>query len=49
MNSNALYAVIGVLAVVAIVLGYHFYQERQHTTGIEITTSNNGIAIEKTH
>jgi predicted negative regulator of RcsB-dependent stress response len=49
MNKNTLYAVIGVLAVVAAVLGYRFYQERQRTTGIEITTSHNGISIEKTH
>jgi predicted negative regulator of RcsB-dependent stress response len=49
MNSNTLYLIIGVLAVVTVVLGYHFYQERQQTTGIEITTSHNGISIEKTH
>jgi hypothetical protein len=49
MNSNTLYAVIGVLAVATLVLGYHFYQERQQTTGIEISTSNHGISIEKTN
>jgi len=49
MSRNVLYLIIGVLAVVAAVLGYHFYQERQQTTGIEITTSNNSISIEKTH
>lgn len=49
MSRNVLYLTIGVLAVVAAVLGYHVYQERQRTTGIEITTSPNGIAIEKTN
>jgi hypothetical protein len=49
MTNNALYVVVGVLAAVTAVLGYHFYQERQQTTGIEITTSNHGIAINKTH
>jgi predicted negative regulator of RcsB-dependent stress response len=49
MNNNALYLVVGVLAAVIAVLGYHFYEERQQTTGIEITTSHNGISINKTH
>lgn len=49
MNNNALYLVVGVLVAVTAVLGYHFYQERQQTTGIEITAGNHGIAINKTH
>lgn len=47
MNRNALYAIVGVLAVVAAVLGYQLYQERQKTTGIEINVGKSGISIEK--
>jgi predicted negative regulator of RcsB-dependent stress response len=47
MNRNNTYLVIGVLAIVAVVLGYQLYQERQKTTGIEISIGDRGISIEK--
>jgi len=47
MNRNVLYLVIGVLAVVAVVFGYQLYQERQKTTGVEISIGDRGISIEK--
>lgn len=47
MNRNILYLVIGALAVVAAVLGYQFYQERQKATGVEISIGERGISIEK--
>jgi predicted negative regulator of RcsB-dependent stress response len=47
MNRNVLYLVIGALAVVAGILGYQFYQERQKTTGVEINIGERGISIEK--
>jgi len=47
MNRNILYLVIGALAVVAVVLGYQIYQERQKTTGVEINIGERGISIEK--
>jgi len=47
MNNNVLYALIGALAVATAVLGYRFYQDRQETTGIEITVGKAGIAIDK--
>ena len=47
MNRNILYLVIGALAVVAVVLSYQFYQERQKTTGVEIRIGERGISIEK--
>ncbi len=47
INRNVLYAVIGGLAVVAVVFGYQLYQERQKTTGIEINVGKSGISIEK--
>ncbi len=47
MNRNLLYLVIGVLAIVTAVIGYQLYQERQKTTGVEISIGKSGIAIEK--
>jgi RsiW-degrading membrane proteinase PrsW (M82 family) len=47
MSRNLLYLVIGALAVVAAVLSYQFYQERQKTTGVEINIGERGISIEK--
>ena len=47
MHRNVLYVAIGVLAVVAVVIGYQLYQERQKTTGIEISVGKSGISIEK--
>jgi RsiW-degrading membrane proteinase PrsW (M82 family) len=46
MNRNALYLVIGVLAVALVVVGYLFYQERQKTSGIDINIGDGGISIE---
>lgn len=46
MNRNTLYLIIGILAVVAAVVGYQLYKERQ-TTGIEINIGERGISIEK--
>ena len=47
MTRNALYAVIAVLAVGAAVLGYQLYQDRQKTSGVEISVGNSGLTIEK--
>ena len=47
MNRNVLYLIISVLAIVTAVIGYQLYQERQKTTGIEISIGKSGIAIEK--
>ena len=46
MNRNTLYLVIGALVVVAAVVGYLLYQERQKTTGIDINVGESGISIE---
>ena len=46
MDRNVLYVVIGALAVAAIILGYHVYQERQKT-GIEISVGKSSISVEK--
>jgi hypothetical protein len=47
MNRNALYLIIGALAVVAVIFGYQLYQDRQKTTGVEINVGRTGISIEK--
>ena len=47
MNRNILYLVIGGLAVVAVVLGYQVYQERQKTSSVEMSIGERGISIEK--
>jgi hypothetical protein len=46
MNRNRLYFIIGALTVAVVVLGYLFYQERQKTTGVDITVGKSGISIE---
>ena len=46
MNRNVLYLVIGALVVVAVVVGYLLYQERQQTTGIDINVGNGGVSIQ---
>lgn len=47
MNRNILFTVVGVLAVISAVLGYQYYQERQKSTGIEITVGEDGVSIDK--
>ena len=47
MDRNVVYLVIGALAVVSAVLGYQLYQERQKSTGVEISIGDRGISIEK--
>ena len=47
MNRNILYLVIGALVVVSVIFGYQLYQERQKTTGVEISIGDRGISIEK--
>ncbi len=44
MHRNFLLILIGVLAVVAVVAGYLYYQERQ--SGIDIEINENGISID---
>jgi hypothetical protein len=46
VNRNTLYIVVAVLVIVALALGYMFYQERQKTSGIDIRVDEGGITIE---
>ena len=45
MNRNVLYLIIGALVVVAAVLSYQYYQERQKS-GIEINVGKDSLSIE---
>lgn len=47
MNRNYLYGAMGLLAVIAVVLGYQFYQEQQNTSRIEIDIGEGGVSIQK--
>ncbi len=47
MNRNVLYLIIGALVVATAVFGYQLYQERQKTSGVEISVGKSGISIEK--
>ena len=47
MSRNILYAVVGALAVISGVLGYHFYQESREPTGVQITIGKGGISVDK--
>lgn len=46
MKRNALYLIIGVLVVTALVLGYQVYEQQQRTTGIQIDVGKEGVSIE---
>ena len=46
MSRNVLYLVIAVLAALAVVLGYQYYQERQKPDGIKIEMGKDGISVE---
>ena len=47
MSRNVLHLLVGALAVVAMILGYQVYRERQKATGVEINIGEHGISIEK--
>ncbi|MEO7382667.1 MAG: hypothetical protein ABIV25_13120 [Paracoccaceae bacterium] len=46
ISRNLLYFVIVVLAVIAAILGYRAYQERQTTSTIKIDVGKSGISIQ---
>ena len=47
MSRNALYAVIGALVVVALVLGAYVYRQESKPEGVELKIDDNGISIQK--
>ncbi len=46
MNRNGLYLIIAALVVAVGVVGYLYYQDRQQTTGVDISVGDSGISIE---
>ncbi|MEQ8347867.1 MAG: hypothetical protein RIB84_09695 [Sneathiellaceae bacterium] len=46
MNRNALYLLLAVAIVVAAVLGYMLYDERQQESGVAIQMDKGGISVE---
>jgi predicted negative regulator of RcsB-dependent stress response len=46
-RGNLLFLVIGVLVVIAGVLGYQLYQDRKQPQGVQILVGPNGVSIEK--
>jgi hypothetical protein len=47
MSRNLLYAVVGVLAVVVVVLGVALQHEREKAPGVTIELKNNGVALDR--
>lgn len=47
MNIRVLYALIGVLVIVVIVLGVQLQHEREKTSGVSIELNKNGLSIEQ--
>jgi predicted negative regulator of RcsB-dependent stress response len=47
MSRNVLTLIVAILGIAVVAIGYQFYQERQKTTGVEISIGDRGISIEK--
>jgi hypothetical protein len=47
LNSNILYGIIVVLAVVAAVLGYQLYEAKKEPKGFQINVGPGGVSMEK--
>ena len=46
MNMSMVYALIGVLVIMVVVLGVQLQHERQKTSGVSIELNKNGLSIE---
>lgn len=46
MERNRIYLIVGALVAGVFVLGFFLYQERQETTGVEISVGRGGVSIE---
>jgi hypothetical protein len=47
LSRNLLYAIVGVLVIVVVVLGVALQHEREKSSGITIELKDNGIALER--
>jgi hypothetical protein len=46
MNLNSLHIVIAALVAALLVVGYLYYNERQHTARMDISVGKDGISVE---
>ena len=46
MSRNLLYAIVGALVIVLVVLGVALQHEREKSSGVTIELKSNGIALE---
>lgn len=46
MSRNALYLVISMFTVAAVIAGYLYYQEQQRSAGIQIKVGDGSLTIE---
>jgi len=46
MSRNLLYAIVGALVIVVVILGVALQHEREKSSGVTIELKNNGIALE---
>jgi hypothetical protein len=47
INTNMLYGIIALLAVVAVVLGYQLYEAKKEPKGFQINVGPGGVSMEK--
>jgi hypothetical protein len=47
LNTNMLYGIIAVLAVIAAVLGYQLYEAKKEPKGFQINVGPGGVSMEK--
>jgi hypothetical protein len=47
MSRNLLYAIVGALVVVVVVLGVALQHEREQSSGVTIELKNNGVTLER--
>jgi hypothetical protein len=47
MNRNALYALLGALVVLVIVLGVYIYDREKEPEGVQLNIGENGVSIKE--
>ncbi|PYE27282.1 hypothetical protein C8J32_102910 [Rhizobium sp. PP-CC-3A-592] len=47
MNRNGLYALLGALVVLVIVMGVYIYDRENEPQGVELKIGENGISVEE--
>jgi hypothetical protein len=47
MNRNGLYAALGALVVIVIVMGVYIYDREQEPKGVELRIGENGVSVKE--